>query len=167
MTLIELGALGEFLGSIAVLATLVYLAVQLRQNTRSLQNSEKLALAQTYQMRSDALQLMLVEAADSEHIAPIINKLTAAGYPEDVGALELISADELGRFRLWQIAQMTHWDNMYFQYQQGFIDEQYYQDAIKTRVMRLAPTWQALNVTRGARRGFIEEIDRLQRAPEA
>ena len=34
MTLMELGALGEFLGSIAVLATLIYLAVQLRQNTQ-------------------------------------------------------------------------------------------------------------------------------------
>ncbi|NNC54556.1 MAG: hypothetical protein HKO07_02410, partial [Pseudomonadales bacterium] len=56
MSLIELGALGEFLGSIAVLATLVYLSVQLRQNTRSMNESKKLALAQTYQMRADALQ---------------------------------------------------------------------------------------------------------------
>ena len=52
MTIIELGALGEFLGSIAVLATLVYLAMQIRQNTRTMDESKKLALAQTYQMRS-------------------------------------------------------------------------------------------------------------------
>lgn len=34
MTIVELGAIGEFAGSIAVLITLIYLAVQVRQNTR-------------------------------------------------------------------------------------------------------------------------------------
>ena len=33
MTLGELGSLGEFLAAIATLATLIYLAVQIRQNT--------------------------------------------------------------------------------------------------------------------------------------
>ncbi len=47
MSTLELGALGEFLGSIAVLATLVYLSVQIRQNTRGMDESKKLALAQT------------------------------------------------------------------------------------------------------------------------
>ncbi len=158
MTIMELGALGEFLGSIAVLATLVYLSVQIRQNTRSMGESKKLALAQTYQMRSDALQMMLVQAADSEHIGPIISKLTGAGYPEDIGALEQLSKVERQRFRLWQIAQETHWDNMFFQYQQGFIDEEYYRDSFRERVRRLAPTWKALNVA-GGRRTFAAEID--------
>jgi len=158
MTIMELGALGELLGSIAVLATLVYLSVQVRQNTRSMDESKKLALAQTYQMRSDALQMMLVHAADSKHIGPIISKLTDAGYPEDIGALDYLSKEERQRFRLWQIAQETHWDNMFFQYQQGFIDEEYYRDSFRKRVKRLAPTWQALNVT-GARRTFSAEIE--------
>ena len=158
MTIMELGALGELLGSIAVLATLVYLAVQIRQNTRSMDENKKLALAQTYQVRADALQMMLVHAADSDHIGPIITKLTGAGYPDDVGALEQLSKDERGRFRQWQIAQQTHWDNMFFQYQQGFLDEEYYRDSFRERVRRLAPTWRALNVT-GSRRTFVAEID--------
>jgi len=158
MTIMELGALGELLGSIAVLATLVYLAVQIRQNTRSMDENKKLALAQTYQVRADALQMMLVHAADSEHIGPIITKLTSAGYPDSVGALEQLSEDERGRFRQWQIAQQTHWDNMFFQYQQGFLDEEYYRDSFRERVRRLAPTWQALNVT-GSRRTFVAEIE--------
>ncbi len=160
MTIIELGALGEFLGSIAVLATLVYLAAQIRQNTRTMNESRKLALAQTYQTRSDALQMMLVHAADSEYIGPIITKLTSAGYPEDIGSLAQLSKEERGRFRQWQIAQQTHWDNMYFQYQQGFIDDEYYRDSFRERVRRLAPTWKALKVT-GARRSFVAEIDNI------
>ncbi|MFQ6004142.1 MAG: hypothetical protein ACE5OQ_01450 [Woeseia sp.] len=160
MSIIELGALGEFLGSIAVLATLTYLSVQVRQNTKSMDESKKLALAQTYQMRADALQMMLVQAADSEHIGPIITKLTGAGYPEDIGALGVLSKEERGRFRQWQIAQQTHWDNMFFQYQQGFIDEEYYRDSFRERVRRLAPAWQALNVA-GARHSFNEEIENI------
>ena len=34
MTIFELGALGEFIGSLAVLITLIYLAVQIRQNNQ-------------------------------------------------------------------------------------------------------------------------------------
>ena len=160
MTIMELGALGELLGSIAVLATLVYLSVQIRQNNKSMDESKKLALAQTYQMRSDALQMMLVQAADSEYIGPIISKLTESGYPEDINALDCLSPEDRGRFRLWQIAQQTHWDNMHFQYQQGFIDHEYYRDSFRERVRRLTPTWQALNV-KGARQSFVAEMEEI------
>ena len=160
MTIMELGALGEFVGAIAVVVTLVYLAAQIRHNTRVMEENERLALAQTYQMRADALQTMLVEAADSEHIGPIITRLTNAGYPNDLASLDALNEIELGRFRQWQIAQQTHWDNMYFQYQQGFLDEEYYRDSFRARVLRLAPVWEALNVT-GSRQSFSEEIDRI------
>jgi len=160
MTIMELGALGEFIGAIAVVVTLIYLAVQIRQNTRVMAENERLALAQTYQMRADALQNMLVHAADSQYIGPIIAKLTTAGYPERIASLSELDDEELGRFRQWQIAQQTHWDNMYYQYQQGYLDEEYYQGSLRVRVKRLAPIWQALGVT-GSRQSFLEEIERI------
>ena len=134
MSIMELGALGELVSAIAVVLTLWYLAVQIRQNTHAMEEGRRLALAQTYQVRADALQNMLVQAADSEHIGPLITKLTQLGYPEDVSALDRLSPDERGRFRQWQIAQQTHWDNMFFQYQQGYLDEEYYRDAFRERV---------------------------------
>ncbi len=160
MTIVELGALGELIGAIAVVATLVYLAIQVRQNTHSMDENRRLALAQTYQMRADALQSMLVHAADSEHIGPIIIKLSEAGYPDDLGSLDDLTALERGRFRQWQIAQQTHWDNMYLQYEHGFLDEEYYRDSFRERVRRLAPVWQALGVS-GSRQSFNEEIARI------
>lgn len=160
MTIIELGAIGEFVGAIGVIATLIYLAMQIRQNTRAMDESRRLALAQTYQMRADALQDMLVTAASSE-IGAILVKLTASGYPENIEALDGLSTEERGRFRQWQIAQQTHWDNMHFQYQQGFLDQEYFDDAFESRVVRLAPTWRALNLTSG-RRSFFEDIERLE-----
>ncbi len=165
MTLQDWGALGELIGAVAVVITLIYLAKQIRQNTVAMQESRKLALAQTYQMRSDALQEMVVQAADSQFIGPIIVKLTEAGYPENVAALDAITPQELGRFRLWQIAQQTHWDNMHYQFQQGYLDEEYYEDAFKERVARLAPTWKALGLHNG-RRSFLAEIERLSRGAQ-
>ena len=44
MTIMELGALGEFLGSVGVIATLAYLAVQIRQNTRATQTASHHAI---------------------------------------------------------------------------------------------------------------------------
>ena len=160
MTLMELGALGEFVGAIGVVVTLVYLAIQIRQNTRAMQEGRRLALAQTYQMRADALQEMLVRAAESEHIGPVITKLTDLGYPEDLDSLDRLDAVERGRFRLWQIAQQTHWDNLFYQYQQGFLEDEYYRDSFRIRVRRLAPVWHALGLT-GSRRSFEEEIARI------
>lgn len=157
MTILELGAIGELVGGTAVVATLIYLAVQVRQNTRSIENARLLALAQTYQMRSDALQAMLVQASDSSYIGPIIIKLIDHGYPENVASLDALTREEWGRFRQWHIAQLTHWDNMYFQYQQGFLDEEYYEDVLKPRVARLAPIWKALSISSG-RRSFAEEL---------
>ena len=84
MTLQDWGALGEVIGALGVVITLIYLTKQIRLNTLAMEESRKLALAQTYQMRSDALQAMTVQAADSQHIGPIIDKLTQLGYPEDV-----------------------------------------------------------------------------------
>ncbi len=160
MSIIELGALGEFVGAIAVVVTLAYLAIQIRQNTRAMEESKRLALAQTYQMRADALQDMLVRAAESEKIGPIVTKLTGAGYPNDVSSLDQLSDIEHGRFRQWQIAQQTHWDNMFYQYQQGFLEEEYYRDEFRVRVKRLGPIWRALGLT-ATRQSFAEKIERL------
>jgi hypothetical protein len=164
MTIGELGSIGEMVSAIAVVVTLWYLAVQIRQNTHAMEENKRLALAQTYQIRADALQSMLVHAADSQYIGPLITKLTQLGYPEDVRALEALTPEERGRFRQWQIAQQTHWDNMFFQYQQGYLDEEYYRDSVRVRVARLAPTWKALGIV-GGRRSFDAEIERLLAEP--
>ena len=49
---------------------------------------------------------------------------------------------------------------MHFQYQQGYLDEEYYKDEFVVRVTRLWPVWQALRLT-SARKSFIEELERL------
>ncbi len=60
MTIQDLGALGELLGSVAVLATLIYLALQTRQNTMAI--SAQLDAARI----SSTLQLGLTLATSTE-----------------------------------------------------------------------------------------------------
>ena len=105
-----------------------------------------------------------MQAADSEYLGPVIAKLTTLGYPDDTTALAQLSNDERARFRLWQIAQQTHWDNMYFQYQHGYLDAESYEDSFKQRVRRLTPTWRALGLMT-VRRSLLEELERLEREP--
>ena len=165
MTIMELGALGELLGAIGVIITLIYLAVQIKQNTHSINENKRLALAQTYQMRADALQGMLVEAASSPTLGPLIVKLTKLGYPTDLSSLNRISEEERGIFKQWQIAQQTHWDNMFYQYQQGFIDPEYYESEFRVRVRRLAPVWKELGLV-GGRPSFKSEVESILRDSE-
>ncbi len=165
MSISELGAIGEIIGAFGVIASLIYLSMQIRQNTHSMEEGRRLALAQTYQVRADALQQMLVTAANSR-IGGIIVNLRKDGYPEDLESLNRLTFEDRGRFRLWQIAQQTHWDNLHFQYQQGFLDEEYFMDSFRERTLRLVPVWRALGIS-GGRRSFIEEIQRLEQENKA
>ena len=59
-----LGNLGEFVGSIAVLATLVYLAVQVRQ-------TRDVVVASTHQARSDSGRDITLSMAASAELAEL------------------------------------------------------------------------------------------------
>ena len=71
LTIQDLGALGELLGSVAVLATLVYLTFQMRQNTLAI-----------------AAQLDAAQVSSTQHLI-----LTASTSTE---LLEALTEDRLG-----------------------------------------------------------------------
>jgi hypothetical protein len=67
MTLQDLGDLGDLIGGIAVVVTLIYLAVQVRQNTA-------LITAQTVQASVDATQRVLLFRAENAPLRAVIRK---------------------------------------------------------------------------------------------
>jgi hypothetical protein len=87
MTITELGALGEFVGAFAVVMTLVYLAVQVRQSAKS---AESNAIAQA---ASDHLANMRVLAENPE---------LAAAY-EKAQAGELVEPSVSSQLRWWTV----------------------------------------------------------------
>lgn len=67
MTLQDLGSIGELVGGIAVVVSLVYLGVQIRHNTRGLeQNADLMRLSFEESIRRDAIEFRSAIALDGE-----------------------------------------------------------------------------------------------------
>ncbi len=102
-----IGSLGELAGALAVIVSLVYLAIQVRQNTRSIRGAMYSTIVQSFQ------QLNIVAAADSE-----VAQLLAAGV-EDWDNLAAVDRSRLlhGFFSLFK-----NFENAYYQYRQGTLE---------------------------------------------
>lgn len=117
MTIAELGALEEFIGSIAVLLTLVYLALQIRHSKELLERHEKISLSQVYQARVDSrreLEKLVIE----ESMAKIFLKSRPFSSEETE---ELTELEEL-RVRQLHSLWMDWWDNTIYQESLGLLD---------------------------------------------
>jgi hypothetical protein len=111
MSLQDLANLGEFIGGIAVIVSLVYLAIQIRQNTQSLR-------AATFQTVADSIsELVAPFATDSD-----LGRIFVAGLQAD-GSL---SEDEERQFHFMLLGGLRRFENAYMQWRSGVLsDEQF------------------------------------------
>ncbi len=98
------GAVGEILGAAAVVVTLIYLSVQVRQNSL-------LAKASIRENRTDSSQKILLALADSAELV-VKNR---AGEPLD--------AVESARFELIILAMFRDYEAFAFQYEVGLLED--------------------------------------------
>ncbi len=103
LTIRDLGALGELLGSVAVLVTLVYLAFQTRQNTMAI------AAQLDAQRISSTLQLGLAHATSTE--------LLEALREDQIDARPI---NEIRRGRIWG-TQFVNFQWLFAQAQRGLL----------------------------------------------
>jgi hypothetical protein len=106
MTIDELGALGEFLGSILVLITLVYLTVQIRQNTKSVQASTELDFLSAWNQLS-------YFRAESPELMDLYRR-GGAGYQN-------LEDDEIGRFEHLCYSQFNIYQAGFHQHRRGIL----------------------------------------------
>jgi hypothetical protein len=118
MTLVELGALGEFVGSIAVLATLIYLAIQTRQTKFAAQSAARHTAAATMNQNTQ-------NAAASDEYAEIVSR----GFADQ----DLEPAQWL-RFGLWMTGMFHVFQQHYLDSEQGLGDRRVW--AGEERAMR-------------------------------
>jgi hypothetical protein len=110
-----LGNFGEFIGAIAVVGTLGYLAVQIRQNTHQIRVNATSLEASTYQsLITHVIDLNRGLAADP-HLSDILVKTREGEIPE--GA-------DLTRFVQYQMALLRYGDMVFHQYEKGLLDEE-------------------------------------------
>lgn len=109
-----LGNYGEFIGAIAVVLTLGYLAVQVRQNTHQIQINATSLEASTYQsLMAHIIDLNRGLAADPQ-LSEIVVKARDGEIP--VGA-------DMTRFVQHHMALLRYGDMAFHQYEKGLLDE--------------------------------------------
>ena len=109
MTLEQLGSLGEFLGALAVLASLIYVAREIRENSRS----TRLAAMQSTML---AAQNVMALPAENLGLARVVRLgLTDPGQLDD---------DEFQQLRYWLFSLLRAHEDLFVQHKAGVIDNE-------------------------------------------
>lgn len=109
MNLQELSQLGEFLGGFSVLLTLIYLAVQIRGNTKAVRS------AGAQQTHDSMVHLYSQLASDTD-----LNRIFRHGTKN----LAVLSEDESGQFYAFWSATLYIAQNWLYQKERGVLDEE-------------------------------------------
>jgi len=128
-TLQDLGSLGEFVGAIGVVISLVYLARQMHQNTTSVR------AASFNSMTENSIRLLEHSLRDAD-FADFLQRAE-----QDPSTL---SPGEVVRWDAYRTAVYRHFGNLVYQYRVGSLDRQMwqsYRDTLKKHLR--TPSWQA------------------------
>lgn len=111
MTIAQLGSLGELISGLAVLATLVYLTVQIRQ-------AKDMFTIETRRNRGDRLVQFFGNEVNSPHLAAILQKMQDQhGYgPEQKALIESYGLTKLDAIR-WTAHLSTLWEPIILEYE--------------------------------------------------
>jgi hypothetical protein len=109
VTFEQLGGLGEFIGALAVLGSLVYVARQIQENSRSTRH----AAMQTAMLA--AQNVMSLPVRDRE-LARVIR--VGLGTPDD------LTEDEFEQFRYWLFLVLRVHEDMFVRHKAGVIDDE-------------------------------------------
>jgi hypothetical protein len=104
--------IAELIGIAAIVASLVFVGLQLQQ-------SHAIALATQYQARSEATQNLHLASIEADHLAPIPALQNGVG--------EKFSGRDINVF-LWLWIQ---YDNHFYQYESGFLEESAWQAQLR------------------------------------
>lgn len=112
-----LGAIGETIESVAVFATLVYLAVQIRQNTAALKASSHHAITDSF----NAINVKIIED-------PATARLWRLGHADQ----SLLDEDEQAQYASLMLAYMRIFETLFYQREVGTMEEKLFQTEEKT-----------------------------------
>jgi len=140
--------------NIGVVIGLMLLLVELNQNS-------DLVRAQIHQARSDVWVANRIEFANTEYLLPAYEKFTNAGGPSDPTAIDVLDPTEFARVIRYSTAMMGDYDNLFYQYQQGYLAENYYRSRVEAGIKRWALIWQDNYLLKSMTPGFQAEVERL------
>jgi hypothetical protein len=114
-----IGAIAELLGAVGVIASLVYLATQIRHGQEQMDRNTRALRAGTYQQFQQSLKEMILSQLADPELGAIVNR--------GLADFEKLTDDEMHRFGLWHYVVMRDLDNAHYQYRLGMFDEDRWQ----------------------------------------
>ena len=133
MTFEQLGGLGEFIGALAVLGSLVYVARQIRENSRS----TRLAAMQSAMLSA---QNVIALPAQDRDLARVIRV--------GLNSVDELTEDEFSQFRYWLFLMLRVNEDLFVQHKAGVIDDETW--------FARADTFRTVLATPGGRRIWAE-----------
>jgi len=112
-----IGAVGEILGAIGVIATLAYLAVQIRQNTQMVKAQTRDSITNK---QLDYYSSIYENDGSSESYFAAVSK--EFDISDQAVVDELFQDKEFQRFALIVLGNFRLWENEWYQYQQGLFE---------------------------------------------
>ena len=155
-----LGNLGDFIGGLAVVLTLAYLAVQVRQNTRQLERTSAMGKAATYQ----SLTALIVEGNARISTDREFAELRLRGR-EDLANLDEV---DLHRYLVSISSLFRIMENLYQQNAAGLLtDEQYssWENMLRNHLAYPGTREAWTKVSRAFSPAFREVVERILREP--
>jgi len=117
VTLEDLGNTGEFLGAIAVLISLIYLALQIRHNTMTVRAGTSAAVSES-----------LARVTEVVGTDPQTARVYMLGLAED----PTLSPEENFQFNFLFATYMRRVENAYYQQLRGFVNSEHWQTTERT-----------------------------------
>jgi len=150
-----IGAIGEILGALAVFVTLIYLAVQIKQNTRSIDTGHRLAQTQAQQQWTSMFNDSILTMAESEYYPQIMSAVNEQG-------IDSLNNEDRDRLSLYMTAMAARLDMMHLQYEQGFLAQETYDATFVGAIRHFGPIWMEVGAFLDLRRpGFQREVRQL------
>ncbi len=110
-----IGAVAELLGAIGVIASLVYLAGQIRDSREQMSQNTRAVRAGAYQQFHENLRATMMEPLT----VPSLEGVVFRGMVDP----ETLSEEEAAGFTWWLIGMFLVYENAHYQYRMGLLDE--------------------------------------------
>jgi len=144
--------IAEIVALAAVVGGLVAIVIELRQTQSALR-------AQAYQSRP-----LDVISAQREYSANPELEILLRDFIGNELTVGTASPQELSQLRSQFYIRRTDLDNEHYQYQNGFLDPDFYHTTTEPEIKAYAPHWRAFGIPE-PRQQFVEEVDRILSDP--
>ncbi len=143
MTIAELGSIGEFVGSLAVLITLVYLAIQIRQSKKLLEENQRIALSQAFETRAGYRMETFkfgLEPQGAELLSKAHTYHRSESAERRIEHYDALSDSEKVQIRNYYSIALQALENTLYQGELGLLDDEQLQNA-KTAILDNYSIW--------------------------